>query len=252
VIDPATVPRAEIAWTGARRIIRSLYPPIDLFEDIADPADWPLLLSAEQKTNPRLMATIGNLDLVPPERRVGGDGASYLMAPFTHVSPDRPTRFGSGEFGVLYLARDFETALAETIHHHARFMARTGEPAGWTSQFRELVLDTRLTAHDLTDAAAFAEALDPADYREAQRLAAALKAAGSDGVFYPSVRNPGGECLGLFYPDLATPPVQGRHLDYHWDGARVDYYREPATGLVFEVRQGTAEDVARCRKTRQT
>jgi hypothetical protein len=66
VIDETAIATTDVAWTSARRIIRSLYPPIDLFEDIADPADWPLLLSAEQKTNPRLMATIGNLDLVPP------------------------------------------------------------------------------------------------------------------------------------------------------------------------------------------
>ena len=235
MIEPGAVRVTRVEWRGARRIIRSLYPPIDLFEDIADPADWPLLLSAEQKTNPRLMETIGNLDLVPPGRRVGGEGAGYLMAPFTHVSPDRPTRFGTGAFGVLYVAREFETALAETIHHHERFMRRTREPAGWTSQFRELVLDARLAAHDLTDAAAFAQALDPDDYREAQRLGAALKAAGADGVLYPSVRRPGGRCLALFYPDLATPPVQGRHLDYHWNGARVDYYREPGSGAVFAV-----------------
>ena len=235
MIDPATIPLTAVAWTGARRIIRSLYPPIDLFEDVADPADWPLLLSGEGKTNPRLMKTIGNLDLVPPERRVGGEGAGYLMAPFTHVSRDRPTRFGTGAFGVLYIAADFETALAETIHHHERFMRRTREPAGWTSQFRELVLGASLAAHDLTAAAAYAAALDPDDYAAAQRLGAALRAAGADGVLYPSVRNPGGRCLALFYPDLATPPVQGRHLDYHWNGARVDYYREPGTGAVFAV-----------------
>jgi hypothetical protein len=95
------VPLTRIDWRGARRIIRSLYPPIDLFEDIADPADWPLLISAEMKTNPRLMASIGALDLIPPARRVGGPGASYLMAPFTHASPDRPSRFSAGDFGVL-------------------------------------------------------------------------------------------------------------------------------------------------------
>ena len=70
MIDPASLPVAEIEWHGAVRIIRSIFPPIDLFEDIADPADWPLLIAAEQKTNPRLMETIGNLDLVPAERRV--------------------------------------------------------------------------------------------------------------------------------------------------------------------------------------
>src|ERR1700759_2193352 len=102
VIDASSVPLAKIEWKRAVRIIRSLYPPIDLFEDIADPADWDLIMSAEQKTNPRLMETMGNLDLVPPERRVGGQGASYLMAPFTHVSPDRPSRFSDGRFGVVY------------------------------------------------------------------------------------------------------------------------------------------------------
>jgi hypothetical protein len=57
---------------GKVQIVRSIYPPIDLFEDIADPADWPLLISAEQKINPRLMENIGNLDLVPVGRRIGG------------------------------------------------------------------------------------------------------------------------------------------------------------------------------------
>jgi hypothetical protein len=77
--NAARIPVSRVEWKGAVRIIRSAFPPIDLFEDIADPADWPLLISAEQKTNPRIMATIGNLDLVPVERRVGGSGASYLM-----------------------------------------------------------------------------------------------------------------------------------------------------------------------------
>ncbi|KAK0350938.1 hypothetical protein LTR94_026994, partial [Friedmanniomyces endolithicus] len=71
------------------------------------------------------MASVGNIDLVPSGRRVGGVGSSYLMASFTHVSIDRPSRFSGGEFGVLYVARNYETALFETIHHHAAFMART-------------------------------------------------------------------------------------------------------------------------------
>ena len=139
-------PVIDVNWRGAVRIIRSAFPPIDLFEDIADPADWPLLISAEQKTNPRLMENLGNLDLVPPRRRVGGPGATYLMAPFTHVSRDRPSRFSEGRFGVLYVADVFETALHETMFHHAKFMARTREPAGWTSQFREIVLDIERAA----------------------------------------------------------------------------------------------------------
>jgi hypothetical protein len=230
------IPVSRVEWKGAVRIIRSAFPPIDLFEDIADPADWPLLVSAEQKTNPRIMSAIGNLDLVPVDRRVGGSGASYLMAPFTHVSMDRPSRFTDGSYGVLYVGNVFETALFETIHHHARFMARTAEAPGWTSQFREIVLSVDADLHDLRgDEAADHPALDPDSYSAAQDLALSLKAGGSDGVVYPSIRQPGAECVGLFYPDCASEPVQGRHLDYHWDGERVDLVRDAGSGAVYRV-----------------
>jgi hypothetical protein len=235
VIDPSRVPRAKIQWQRAVRIIRSLYPPVDLFEDIADPADWPLLISAEMKTNPRLMDTIGNIALVPHSRRVSGPGASYLMAPFTHVSPDRPSRFSDGRYGVLYVAKSFETAVFETMHHHGRFMAATAQPPGWTSQFREIVLDLDASLHDLRPLDPTDPILDPDDYAAGQTLGARLRALGSDGVVYPSVRQPGGECAGLFYPDRVSLPTQGRHLDYHWDGVRVDLYRDLAARQVYRV-----------------
>ena len=232
--DAADPPVSRVEWAGAVRIIRSAFPPIDLFEDIADPADWPLLISAEQKTNPRIMASIGNLDLVPIERRVGGPGASWLMAPFTHISPDRPSRFTDGSYGVFYVGKVFETALFETIHHHARFMARTAESPGWTSQFREIVLSVSADLHDLRRAAGH-PALAGDSYAASQALAKTLRSAGSDGVVYPSTRHAGGECAGLFYPDCASDPVQGRHLDYHWDGVRVDLVRDAGSGAVYRV-----------------
>jgi RES domain len=236
VIDTAALPLSSVTWESAARIVRSIYPPIDLFEDISDPADWPLLISAEQKTNPRLMEHIGNLDLVPEGRRVGGTGATYLMAPFCHVSPDRKSRFSDGSFGVLYVGNAFEVALLETIYHHERFMARTREAAGWTSQFREIIMDVEARIHDLRKPDADQlQALDPNSYAVGQLLAAQLRADGSDGLVYPSVRHKGGECVALFYPDLAANAVQGRHLDYHWDGTRVDFYRNPSNGNVFRI-----------------
>lgn len=222
-----------VEWPAARRIIRSVFPPIDLFEDLADPADWPLLLAAESKTNPRLRESVGALDLVPPERRVGGPGANLIMAPFTHVSPDRPSRWSDGRYGVLYLADTFETALAETIHHFTRFMRATDEPAGWTSQFRELVVPVRVRAEVI--GARQTALLDPEDYTAAQAWGAARRAAGTGALLWPSVRNTGGECLALFWPDLCGAPVQARHLDYHWDGKRVDYVRDAGTREVWSV-----------------
>jgi RES domain len=225
---------AHVNWTGARRIIRSLHPPIDLFEDIADPADWPLLISAEQKTNPRLMESVGDLDLVPVERRVFGPGASWLMAPFTHASPQRASRFSDGSYGVLYLAAEFETALFETIHHHSRFMLNTREAPGWTSDFRELVLSIEGEFRDLRPVPHH-PVFQHNDYIAAQILGRELRQSGDDGVVYPSQRHSGGQCAALFYPDLASAPVQGRHLSYHWDGSRVDLVREMGTHTVWRV-----------------
>jgi hypothetical protein len=62
-----------------------------------------------------------------------------------------------------------------------------------------------------------------------------LRAAAAQGLVYPSVRNPAGECVGLFYPDLASRVVQGGHFDYHWNGTRVDLFREPAKGKVYRI-----------------
>ena len=74
------IPTRHVAWPQCVRMIRSIYPPIDLFEDIADPADWEALASAEAKMNPRLRDSIGTLAKVPVDRRVAGPGASYVMA----------------------------------------------------------------------------------------------------------------------------------------------------------------------------
>ena len=131
-------PRARVIWPRYTRLINSAWPPIDLFEDIADPTDWALLGAAEARTNPRVAETIGRIDLVPPERRVGGPGASWVMAPFTHCSPDKPGRFHDGHFGAFYAADGFETAVAETVHHMAIFLAATAEAPGWIADMREL------------------------------------------------------------------------------------------------------------------
>ena len=80
-------------WDRSYRIIRTVYPPVDLFEDVADPADGELLVSAEAKLNPRVRDQVGDLALVPAHRRLSGPTASLAMAAFTHASTSRPSRF---------------------------------------------------------------------------------------------------------------------------------------------------------------
>ena len=233
----ADAPTSHVAWPAAVRLIESRYPPINLFEDIADPEDWELLAAAEGKTNPRLAETVGKLDLVPPERRVSGPGASYVMAPFVHCTPDRPGRFHDGTFGAYYAADSFETALAETVHHQARRLADSRDEPGWISDMRELAgwLDAEL--HDIRTGG-FKDVLAPDSYRASHAFARGLRAAGSNGIAYPSVRDPDGQCIAAFWPDVPAIPVQGRHFRYHWNGERIDMIRElkrDGSGKVYRL-----------------
>ncbi|TXH12609.1 MAG: RES domain-containing protein, partial [Gammaproteobacteria bacterium] len=137
--------------------------------------------------------------------------------------------------GVYYAASSFEGALAETMHHHARFMAATAEPPGWTSDFRELIGKVEAEFHDLRASRAWAACLTPNDYSVSQALGGELRAGGSNGLVYPSVRQPGAECLGAFYPDVIGVPAQGRHLSYHWDGERIDKLKDVTSGVAYRV-----------------
>src|SRR6185437_10812465 len=105
------LPVRRILWKNAVRIIPSIYPPIDLFERVADPADVDTVLAIESAFNPRLREQAGDLSLVPREERVVGPGAGYIMAAFTHVSPDG-SRFSDGTYGVFYAAQREATAIA--------------------------------------------------------------------------------------------------------------------------------------------
>lgn len=227
-----TPPLVRVTWDRTWRVIRSIYPPIDLFEDIADPRDWEALVAVEAKTDPRIRDEVGDLGKVPPNRRVAGPDSSLVMAPFVHCSPLRPGRFTDGSFG-LYCAGDREeVALAETIHHHARLMAATAEESGWTSDFQALIGSIDRDLHDVDD---MPGARDTNDYAASQELGARLRADGSDGLTWTSVRMPGRRCIAACWPDVVPIPVRGTRFTYHWDGRRVDYVKRHDTGEVLAV-----------------
>jgi hypothetical protein len=208
-----------VKWEKSHRIIRTIYPPIDLFEDIAPPADWEILVAAEARFNPRIRDTVGNLALVPVERRVAGPTASLAMAAFTHVSRARPSRFSDGSYGAWYCGDRFEVALAETAYHFERFMRATAEPAG-DSDFRELcagVFGNFVPAPQ--------DCLAPQDWGPGQVFGRQQRIGGADGVIYPSVRFPKGMAAAVFWPDcIALPILQARQFRYHWDGTRMTRY----------------------------
>jgi hypothetical protein len=55
-----------------------------------------------------------------------------------------------------------------------------------------------------------------------------IRAAGANGAADPSVRHLGGHCIGAFRPRAVGIPHQERHLQYRWNGERVDRYFDDA------------------------
>lgn len=211
---------AHIRWRPCYRIIASRFPPISLFEEVADPADLEAVYAIEAMTNDRLREEVGNLALVAPEDRVSGPGTSTIMAAFTHLNPDG-SRFSDGSFGVFYAAKEIETAVAETSYHRARLMAYTHEPAQ-ELDMRVYAVDLDARLHDIRDQREEHPALYAEDsYAASQALAKDLRAQDSDGIAYQSVRHPGGECAAVFRPRLLSNCRQERHLCYVWDGRTI-------------------------------
>ncbi len=147
------------------------------------------------------------------------------MAPFTHCSPDRPGRFHDGTFGAFYAANSFETAVAETVHHAAKFLAATDEEPGWIADMHELMGTLDAVLSDIRGGG-FGALLDPSSYAVSQAFARERRGENANGIVYPSVRQAGGECFATFWPDVMATPVQGRHISYHWDGTSIDLIRE--------------------------
>jgi hypothetical protein len=220
------VPSRRVNWRQTFRLVPSRFPPIDLFERVSTSADWQLLYELEGITNPRLRDEVGNIQLVPPERRVSGPNASIVMAPFTHCSKLRPSRFTDGSFGVYYAGHTFKTALLEVAYHMGRFHAATRDPA-INGTYRTYKGSIRSDMHDL-GGAEYAHFLrpDPATYDGSQKFAKALREANSNGLVYPSVRHRGGECIAAFWPNVVSLPTQGPHVELQWDGRTISGWFE--------------------------
>ena len=196
------------------RIILSRYPQVDLFERVSNSEDWDVLYTVESLTNPRLRDEVGDIRLVPPEDRVYGDGASWIMAAFTHPPVDgRGGRFNR-DFGIYYCAADESVAIAESSFHRARFL-RESRIEQTTQDMRVLRAQLTSSLHDVRQLTG-QRIYHPDDYGEAQQLGYALRDAKSHGVHYQSVRVQG-QYYGVMRPRALSDAIHWRYLRYHYD-----------------------------------
>lgn len=202
----------------AYRLVNSKFPPIALFDDVADADEFDVLYQIQALTNPRLQNELGRLELIPRAQiPFGIPGCSYATAPFTHVNP-AGSRFSDGSFGVLYLAATMETALAEVQHHQNQYWSKVQNLNYERFVFRGL--SCTFVDEAMRDAASVPmndPVYDPVDYTHSHRLGKAVKDAGCPGLRYNSVRLQGNYCWALMTPRSVSSVIQTAHYEMIWN-----------------------------------
>lgn len=197
---------ASIAWNPAYRIIATRFPAVDLWAGLAPASMWGALDAVESLTNPRLAA--------------GAEGLSYIHWPFDNP---RPGRFSTDREGALYAAQEEGAAIAETVHHQAiRCTEDRLEPHDF--DMRVLALRIEGSFHDIRGrrARAYPGVMDPDSHATSRPFSETLRAAGSHGLVFTSVRDPEqGSCIAVFTRQAVRSAKHLRYLTYRWDGTRV-------------------------------
>jgi hypothetical protein len=211
------------------RIIPSVFPTINFFEDLVDPSEMETLWEIESLTNERLLQETGDIFLVPPEDRMSGAGSSIVMAAFTHTG--KPSRFTDGSFGIYYASLSEQTAIHETIYHRERFLQATREKAcEITMRLYEGNIIKKL--HDIRKPT-FKKFHHPLNYIESQTLGNELRQSKAWGLIYNSIRHPRGHCIAILRPPAISIPTAISHLRYIWNGEKItDAFNMTALPLI--------------------
>ncbi len=218
MVVPKGLPVRADARCQAYRLVNSKFPPIDLFDDVADAEEFEILYQLQALTNPRLHNETGRLELIPrSEIPFGIPGCSYATAPFTHVNP-AGSRFSDGSYGVLYLADSMETALAEVRHHQEQYWSNVEGLnferfvfRGLSCQFNEAGL------LDATSVPMSEPIYDADDYTHSRQFGRLVRQGGFPGLRYHSVRNPGQHCWALLTPRRVLSIIQTAHYEMIWN-----------------------------------
>jgi hypothetical protein len=183
-------------------------------QDLAD------LSEIEGATSARLIAQDrGTEELGARELIFGMPHASFINAAFAYSRPRELNRFNGPGRGAWYAALDVETCLREVVFHMSEFLGRTGKYEA-VVEYMELFASMAGAFVDLRQAPDHAS-LDPdpaVGYSKGNALAEAVRAAGHNGIIYPSIRHPGGTCFAALWPHAVQSVAQGDIYRIVWSG----------------------------------
>lgn len=145
--------------------------------------------------------------------------ARFINAAFAYARPRQPNRFNGGDRGAWYAALDVATCLSEVGYHLTRMLAETGDYRA-TVEYAEMFCSLAGAFLDLRRVPGHpALGLEEASaYPAGNALARSARAAGLNGIIYPSVRHPGGTCLAALRPAAVQSVRQGSVYRMCWAG----------------------------------
>jgi RES domain-containing protein len=187
---------------------------------LVDEDDLAALSEIEGATSTRLMAEDHGLESVSANEFVFGvPHAKFINAAFAYSKPRELNRFNGPGRGAWYAALDADTCLQEVAFHMADFLGRTGDYRA-VVEYVELHASLAGEFVDLRDATGH-PSLDPnpsTAYPVGNALAEAARAAGLNGIIYPSVRHSGGTCFAVLWPHAVQSVAQGAYWRLEWSG----------------------------------
>lgn len=205
------------------RLVNAKFPPIELFDDVANTEEFDVLYALQAITNPRIQTEIGNLNLLAlNEIPFGIRGCHYAAASFTHVNPEG-SRFSDGSYGVMYIGDSSETAVAEVKHHQNAYWNNIPSLRYDRFVFKELVCTFDAQQGLDSSALPIDDAIYlPNDYSYSRQLGLEIKHRSTFSVLkYNSVRNSKGICFALFTPKVVSDIIPSKHYEMIWDGEKV-------------------------------
>ena len=178
------------------------------------------LEALESVTSGRQVVQQRGVPGIEPGTLAAGYGYTYINAAFAYRRPEG-NRFNPGEWGAWYASFDVDTSLREVAFHLTRALAGAGGDYDNTTSYIELLSDFQAEFHDLRDLPSLPSCLSEdtsIGYSHGQELGIQLRAAGANGIVYPSVRHTGGTCLVAFWPGLIQNFQFGETWTLRWAG----------------------------------
>ena len=207
-------PKTVRLVTTARLRAAVLAPLVDSEEDLET------LAEIEGATSTRLTAQDRGISgLAANELVYDVPHAHFINASFAYAKPQQPNRFNGADRGAWYAALDVATRLQEVGYHLTHALADAGD-FNAIVEYAEMFCSLAGDFLDLRQAPGH-PSLDPNKakaYPIGKALADSARAAGLNGIIYPSVRRPGGTCVVALRPAAVQSVRQGVVYRMIWKG----------------------------------